>query len=52
MAGRQALHADRQDVANAPLGVAPGLLLDLADPASGVVTRIVLNLLEQDLLGA
>src|SRR3954453_6336729 len=48
---RHALHADGEDVAHATLGVALGLLLDLADDASGVVAGALLDLGDQDLLG-
>ena len=51
VAGGQALHAHRQDVAHAALGLALGLLLDLADPPRGVVPGLLLDLLEQQLLG-
>ena len=51
MAGGEALHDDGEDVAHAPVGVALGLLLDLADEAGGIVTDLVLELLEQELLG-
>jgi hypothetical protein len=47
----QPLHHDGEDVAHAPLGVALGLALDLAQPAGGVVAGLVLHLLEEDLLG-
>ena len=52
VAGGQALHADREDVAHPALGLALGLLLDLADPARRVVPGRLLDLLEQQLLGA
>ena len=51
VAGGEALHDDGEDVAHAPVGVALGLLLDLADEAGGIVTDLVLELLEQELLG-
>ena len=47
----QALHRDRQDRAHAPLGVALGLLLDLADLARALVAHLVGDLLHQALLG-
>jgi hypothetical protein len=50
--GREPLHADRQDVAHAPLGIALGRLLDLTDAACRIVAGLVLDLLEQQLLGA
>src|SRR4029077_19408186 len=46
------LHADGEDVAHASLGIALGLLLDLPDSPRGVVAGLVLDLLEQELLGA
>ncbi len=49
--GRQSLHADREDVAHAALGLALGLLLDLADAAGRVVLGLLLDLLQQHLLG-
>ena len=49
VAGRQALHRDRQDRAHAALGLALGLVLDLAQDARLLVARIVLDLLEQRL---
>ena len=49
--GGQALHDDGEDVAHAALGVALGLLLDLAHEPGGVVARALLDLREQDLLG-
>ena len=51
VAGGEALHDDGEDVAHAALGVALGLLLDLADEPGGVVADLVLELLEQELLG-
>ena len=51
VAGGQALHDDREDVAHAPLGVALGLLLDLAQAAGRVVAHLVLELLHQHRLG-
>jgi len=51
VSGGKPLHADRQDVAHPTLCVAFGLVLDLADPASGVMPRPILDLLEQQLLG-
>ena len=47
VAGRQALHRDRQDRAHAALGLALGLVLDLAQDARLLVARVVLDLLEQ-----
>src|SRR5579875_1238928 len=44
------LHAHREDVAHPPLGLALGLLLDLANSLGGIVARLVLDLLEQQLL--
>ena len=43
--------ATDEDRADAALGVALGLLLDLAQDADGVVARVVLDVLEQRLLG-
>ena len=51
VAGGEALHDDGEDVADAAVGVALGLLLDLADEAGGIVADLVLELLEQELLG-
>ena len=51
VAGGEALHDDGEDVAHAPVGVALGLLLDLADEPRRVVADLVLELLEQQLLG-
>ena len=51
MAGGEALHDDGEDVAHAAVGVALGLLLDLADETGGIVADLVLELLEQELLG-
>ena len=51
MRGREALHRDRQDRAHPALGVALGLLLDLAQHTRAVVARLVLDALEQLLLG-
>ena len=51
MAGRQALHRDAEDRAHAALRVTLGLLLDLADDPHRVVARLVLDLLEERLLG-
>ena len=51
MAGGEALHDDGEDVADAAVGVALGLLLDLADEPGRVVADLVLEFLEQDLLG-
>ena len=45
--GGEALHRDREDRAHAALGVALGLLLDLADDAGRVVARLVLDVLEE-----
>src|SRR6478752_4677225 len=50
-AGSQPLHDHGEDVADAAVGVALGLLLDLADEAGRVVADLVLELLEQQLLG-
>src|SRR5579884_114578 len=47
----QPLHADGEDVAHPALGLALGLLLDLADPPRRVVARLVLDPLQQQLLG-
>ena len=47
----EALHDDGEDVAHAPVGVALGLLLDLAHEAGGVVADLVLELLQQQVLG-
>ena len=52
MTGGEALHADREDVADAAICLALGLLLDLSDRARGVVPGLVLDVLEQQLLGA
>jgi hypothetical protein len=51
VAGGQALHGHREDRAHAALGVALGLLLDGAQDLDRVVARLVLDLLEQRLLG-
>src|SRR3954451_1993697 len=51
MAGGHALHAHREDVAHTALGIALGLLLDLAHNAGGVVADPLLDLLDQHLLG-
>ena len=51
VAARHALHAGGEDAARAPVGVALGLLLDLADQAGAVVAQLVLELAQQDLLG-
>ena len=51
VAGGEALHDDGEDVADAAVGVALGLLLDLAHEPRRVVADLVLELLEQDLLG-
>ena len=45
------LHAGGEDAARAPVGVAAGLLLDLADQPGAVVAQLVLELAQQDLLG-
>ena len=50
--GGQSLHAHRQDVAHPAVGLPLGLLLDLPEAARGIVARLVLDLLEQQLLGA
>ena len=47
VAGGQPLHDDGEDVAHPPVGVALGLLLDLADDLRPVVARLVLQLLEE-----
>ena len=47
VAGGEPLHADGEDDAHAPVGVALGLLLDLADQLRRVVAGLVLELLEQ-----
>ena len=49
--GRQALHANREDVAHPALGLALGLLLDLADPPGRVVAWPAPRSPEQQLLG-
>ncbi len=51
VAGGEALHDDREDVAHAPVGLALGLLLDLAHHPRAVVADLVGQLLEQQLLG-
>ena len=51
VAGGEALHDDGEDVAHAAVGVALGLLLDLAHEAGRVVADLVLELLEQQVLG-
>ena len=51
MAGGEPLHGDREDRAHAALGVALGLLLDGAQDLRRVVAGLVLDLLEQRLLG-
>ena len=51
MAGGETLHHDGEDVAHAAVGVALGLLLDLAHEPRGVVPDLVLELLEQQVLG-
>ena len=51
MTGRESLHRDGEDRAHAPLGVALGLLLDLTQPAGGVVACAVLDVAQQALLG-
>ena len=48
---RQPLHADREDVAHTAFGFALGLLLDLADPPGRVVLGLLLDFLQQHLLG-
>jgi hypothetical protein len=47
VAGGEALHDHGEDVAHAPVGVALGLLLDLAHDLRAVVAGLVLDLLEQ-----
>ena len=47
----EALHRDGQDRAHAPLGVALGLLLDLADLEGALVADLVGDLSHQPLLG-
>ena len=49
--GGEPLHHDGEDVAHAPVGVALGLLLDLAHEPRRVVPDLVLEVLEQELLG-
>ena len=49
--GGSALDRHREDVARPPVGVAPGLLLDLAHHLRHLVTGLVLGLLEEHLLG-
>ena len=51
VAGGQPLHHDGEDVAHAAVGVALGLLLDLAQELGRVVADLVLELLEQLVLG-
>jgi hypothetical protein len=51
VAGGHALHHDREDVADAAVGVALGLLLDLAHEPRRVVAQLVLEVLEQHRLG-
>ncbi len=51
VAGGEPLHDDGEDVADAAVGVALGLLLDLAHEPRRVVADLVLELLEQELLG-
>src|SRR3954454_14947889 len=46
--GGEPLHDDGEDVANAAVGVALGLLLDLAHEPRTVVADLVLELLEQE----
>ena len=50
VAGGEALHRDRQDRAHAPLGVALGLLLDLADLARALVAHLIGDLAHEALL--
>ena len=50
MAGREPLHDGREDAAGAPVGVAAGLLLHLADEPRAVVAQLVLELAHEDLL--
>src|SRR5439155_18568288 len=51
VAGRQALHGDGEDRPHAPLRVALRLLLDVTDDPGGVVARLVLDLLQECVLG-
>ena len=51
VAGGEALHDHGEDVAHAAVGIALGLLLDLADEPRRVVANLVLQLLEQQVLG-
>ena len=51
MAGRHPLHHGREDAAGAPVGVGAGLLLHLADQPGALVAQLVLELLQEDLLG-
>ena len=51
MAGGEPLHDDGEDVADAPVGLPLGLLLDGADDLRAVVAGLVLELLEQLLAG-
>jgi hypothetical protein len=51
VAGGEALHRDRQDRPHAALGVALGLLLDLAHVARALVAHLVGDLVHQPLLG-
>ncbi len=50
VAGGDPLHADGEDVAHAAVGVALGLLLDLAHELGGLVADLVLQLFQQQLL--
>ena len=47
----EALHRDGEDAAHAALGVALGLVLDLAQDLDRVVAGLVLDLLDEQLLG-
>ena len=51
VAGGHALHDDGEDVAHAAVGLALGLLLDLADQPRLVVAQLVLEVLEEHRLG-
>ncbi len=51
VAGRHPLHHGREDAAGAAVGVGAGLLLHLADHARALVPKLVLQLLQEDLLG-
>src|SRR5688572_20433918 len=51
MAAGDTLHDRREDVARSAVRVAAGLLLDVADHHRALVAHLVLELLEEDLLG-